>query len=63
MGARWGSGCCGHRAYETIKMRLLDGSHMAMAYVGALAGFTTDMCMKSWQTHCSALLWQSSWTK
>ena len=26
--------------YETMKIRLLNGSHMAMAYLGALAGFT-----------------------
>ena len=28
------------RPYETMKIRLLNGSHMAMAYLGALAGFT-----------------------
>ena len=26
--------------YEIMKMRLLNGSHMAMAYLGAIAGFT-----------------------
>ena len=26
--------------YEIMKMRLLNGSHLAMAYIGALAGFT-----------------------
>ncbi len=26
--------------YETMKIRLLNGSHMAIAYLGALAGFT-----------------------
>lgn len=26
--------------YETMKIRLLNGSHLAMAYLGALAGFT-----------------------
>ncbi len=26
--------------YELMKMRLLNGSHMAMAYLGAIAGFT-----------------------
>ncbi len=26
--------------YETMKMRLLNGSHLAMAYLGAIAGFT-----------------------
>ena len=27
-------------SYEIMKMRLLNGSHLAMAYLGALAGFT-----------------------
>ena len=27
-------------AYEIMKMRLLNGSHLAMAYLGAIAGFT-----------------------